>query len=191
MSCLENREVLQKNEQQERLGAGGEVGARDRQAEDRVEVDAVQVGAEPPRARKAVGVRDVGVEDGPDHVDADPDHARAGAAEAAGGGVSDLVEAGGQDNAAEQGEKEGGLVERHADRLGDSVGEQQPAVEREERGHGRRDDEWAEERQEEPGDPPHSPVVHERLLPGEPEQRVRLAHPGGSCRRPWRGCRAA
>ena len=62
------------------------------QHEDGVEVQAAEVGAQPPGPGQPVGIGDVGEERGPDHVDADPDLAGPRAAVPAQGRVPALVE---------------------------------------------------------------------------------------------------
>jgi hypothetical protein len=60
--------------------------------DDRVEVDATEIRPDPRPASKAVDVGEVGVEDRPDEVDANPHHARRRPTVASRGGVADLVE---------------------------------------------------------------------------------------------------
>ena len=60
------------------LGRGGRVDAGQGQDEDQVEVQAAEVGAQPPGPAEPVGVGDVGEERGPHQVDADADPRRAG-----------------------------------------------------------------------------------------------------------------
>ena len=74
---LEQQDVLHERGEQRRLLARGGVHAAAQQREQRVEVDAAEVGPQPPGAVEAVGVGDVAVEGGPDEVDADA-HARRG-----------------------------------------------------------------------------------------------------------------
>jgi hypothetical protein len=132
---LEDREVLEQHEEQQRLEARERVGARGDQREDRVEVHAAEVGPQPAGLREPVGVGHVGVERRPDDVDADAHHARAPAAVAAGRGVADLVERGRQGDAAEQRQQQRRVVDDRAQRLADAVREEQPAVERDEAEH--------------------------------------------------------
>ena len=75
------------------------------QHEDRVEVQAAEVGAQPPGAAEPVGVGDVGEERRPDQVDADADHAGPRAAVPAAGRVPALVEHGGDHGQAEHDEQ--------------------------------------------------------------------------------------
>ncbi|MCF0091087.1 hypothetical protein B0E37_06206 [Streptomyces sp. MH192] len=71
---------------------GGEVRGRHGEHEHHVEVDAAEVGAEPAGAADPVDVGDVRVHRGPDQEQPAADAAGPGAAVAAGGGVSELVE---------------------------------------------------------------------------------------------------
>ena len=64
--------------------------------DDGVEVQAAEVGADPPGPAEPVAVGDVGVERRPDEVEPGPHGAGLGAAVAGGGGVTELVEAAGQ-----------------------------------------------------------------------------------------------
>ena len=70
--------------------------ANDREDDERVEVEAAEVGAHPAAPAEAVAVGDVGVERRPEEVEAEAHRAGGGAAVAGGGGVAELVEAGGQ-----------------------------------------------------------------------------------------------
>ena len=85
------------HDEQQRVVPGGPPDAGDADRDDRVEVEAAEVGAHPAAAAEPVGVGDVGVERRPDQVDAGTHHAGRGAAAAGAGGVAELVEAGRQD----------------------------------------------------------------------------------------------
>jgi hypothetical protein len=113
---LQDREVLHEDHERQRLEARDEVRPGDEQREDRVEVDAAEVGAQAAAAAEAVGVRDVGVEGRPDDVDADAHDARLRAAVPAPRCVADLVERRRDDDAAEQPEQQRPLVDRGAQR---------------------------------------------------------------------------
>src|SRR5205814_1042343 len=69
-------EVLNQDEEQQRLEPGREVGHCSGEDEDHVEVDAAEVGAQPAASAEPVGIRDIGVEGGPDDVDPGADAAR-------------------------------------------------------------------------------------------------------------------
>ena len=75
---LQHFQVGEGDDQEQDLIGGGHVEAGQGQHEDRVEVQAAEVGAQPPGAGEPVGVGDVGEERRPDQVDADADRRRAG-----------------------------------------------------------------------------------------------------------------
>ena len=74
---LQHLQMRDGDDQQQELAGGGHVDAGQGQHEDRVEVQAAEVGAQPAGADEPVGVGDVGEERRPDQVDADADPRRA------------------------------------------------------------------------------------------------------------------
>ena len=74
---LDDLEHLQGDQQQQRVDAPRQPDAERDDRDDRVEVDAAEVGAQPRAPRQPVGVRDVRVEGRPDDVDAGAHAARA------------------------------------------------------------------------------------------------------------------
>ena len=106
-------------------------------ANEHVEVDAAEVGAQPAGLAEPVGVGDVAVEDGPDEVDAGAEHAGPRAAVAAGARVADLVERGGGDDGAEDDQQQRRVVERGTQPAAQPVLEEHPDVQRDEPAAGR------------------------------------------------------
>src|SRR5204863_130899 len=102
---LQHLQVREGDDQEQDLGRGGNVDAGQGQHEDRVEVQAAEIGAQTPGPGQPVGVGDVSEERGPDHVDADPDLPGPRAAIAAAGRVPALVEHGGDQGQAEHDEQ--------------------------------------------------------------------------------------
>ena len=97
---------LGRDQQQDGVVAGDPPDAHGDHRDDRVEVEAAEVGAQPAGPPEAVGVGDVGVERRPDEVEPGAHDAGRGAAAAGGGGVAELVEAGREDGDGEDGEQQ-------------------------------------------------------------------------------------
>src|SRR5205807_8429556 len=85
-------EVLDDDQQQQRLEPGAEVDRGSDEAGDGIEIDAAQVGPQPTGPAEPVGVGDVGVEGGPHDVQAGTDGAGAPPTVTTGGGVAPFVE---------------------------------------------------------------------------------------------------
>src|SRR6185437_16672802 len=81
---LDQLNVNDEDRPQQWREARGQVGAGQSEREDRVEVDAAEIGTHAPGLGEPVGVGDVRVEGRPDDVDAHADDSRAGAAVRAG-----------------------------------------------------------------------------------------------------------
>ena len=133
---LDDLQQLQGDQQQQRVGAHGPPHGEREDGDDDVEVDPAEVGAQAGAPREAVGVGDVGVEGGPDHVDAGAHAARPAAAEAARRGVPDLVERRRGDGEAEHEQQQLRIAERLGGRRGDAlVDEHEPEDHGEAREH--------------------------------------------------------
>ena len=104
--------MLADDDDQQWLVGGGEKRARGGERKQDVEVDAAEVGAQAPGLGQAPGVGDVGVEDGPHEVDADPDPPGARAAVPARGRVPALVEGQREDHQRYQDQAKRGALEQ-------------------------------------------------------------------------------
>jgi hypothetical protein len=141
--------VLEEGEDEDRLVARDEVHRCDPEGEERVEVDAAEIRAQPSGAVEAVGVGHVRVEGGPDDVDSGAHHAGLRASVARRRCVPDLVQGRPQHEQAEDHQQEQGVVDELARALRDAVDEEEPDVEGDEPRDGGRDDGGEEERIEE------------------------------------------
>ncbi len=143
---LEHLQELGRDEQQQCIRAGRPPRTGDRDGDERVEVEATQIRAEPTAATESVGVGDVGVERRPHQVDAGTHHPRRRAAVPGSGGVPELVEARREHGEREHGEKQAGTLERVVRRPSQPLPEQHPPAHR---GEGRQQRE-GHHRSEEP-----------------------------------------
>ena len=116
--------------------------------EDRVEVDAPQVGADPAGASQPVGVGDVGEERRPHHVEAHADDTGTHPAVTAGGGVAALVEQRGEQGQAEQHQHRHRVRHHVFGGRGDLAAAEQPRIRRDQAGQHHDHDERAEKRPE-------------------------------------------
>ena len=140
------------DDQQQDLAGGGHVEAGQGQHEDRVEVQAAQVGPQPARAGQPVGVGDVGEERRPDQVDADADHAGPRAAIPASGRVPALVEHGGNRRQAEHDQQVHRVTQHLLESSAQPVDGEEPPVHGQDAGGHGHDHRPAEQRpQQRPG----------------------------------------
>ena len=170
---LDDLEHLDGDQQQQRLDAGRQPDAEREHGDERVEVDAAHVRAQPRAPRQPVGVGDVGVEGGPDEVDAGAHAARLAAAVAAGRGVADLVERGRGDRQAEDEQQQLGVGEGLGGGGRDALVDEHEPADREEAGERRDQHPRPEQQLERPRDRARDLRVGEEDLPAQREQRVR------------------
>ena len=149
---MDDLDLEQEGDQQQRSESGGEVGGSDGQDEQAVEVDAAEVGAQPAGPREPVGVGDVGVEGWPGDVDAGAHLSGVSPTGAQAAGVPRLVERGTGQHQAEHHQEQVRLVHRRAGALPDAVDEEEPDVEGHECGEHDDDDPGREQRCEQSGD---------------------------------------
>ncbi|MCY1225832.1 hypothetical protein D9M72_380400 [compost metagenome] len=158
--------------QQQRVETGGPPDTHDGHGHDRVEIQSAKVRADPAAAAQPVGVGDVGEESGPDQVEAGAHRSRRRTATACGGGMAELVEAGGQNG--------DGQDQQHQDRVGEgvvrggaeSLDHQHPPAGSEERCAHRHDDERIKQHRERGGQFPRAVRIGHGVAEAHPQQRV-------------------
>jgi hypothetical protein len=145
---------LRGDDQQERIPATPEPAAEGGDRNDRVEVQAAEIGPEPGAPIEPVGVGDVGVERRPGEIDPHAHRAGGAAATAQRRRVTELVEAGGQHGHHEDREQQARACERVVRRRGQSLVPEHPVHDREETDRHRHDKQRVEEHREGRSDPP-------------------------------------
>src|SRR5579863_5085105 len=155
---LDDLQVDQHHRAGQRRVPRGQVGRGQREHEDRVEVDAAQVGADPAAPAQPVGVGDVGEERGPDQVQAHADHAGTRAAVPAGGGVAALVEQHGGHGQAEDQEQQQRVEQDVPGRGADPAAAEQPGVRGDQGGQHQGHHDRAEQRAEQAGQELDAPL---------------------------------
>ncbi len=144
------------DEDEQRGEVGGLIDASGDEDGDDVEVQAPEIGAQPAPAVQAVGVGDVGVEDGEHQIDADAHDARPGAAVPGRRCVADLVEGAHRDADGDHREQKVGLQDGllYAAQDAGALGGDEPDVEGDEGGEGGDDERCPEQGLKRPGDAP-------------------------------------
>ena len=170
---LEDLELNQHRDDEQRLEVRGEEHQARHQREQRIEVHATHVGPQASPLAQAVRVGHVGVEGGPHDVEPDPHHAGASAAVPACRRMADLVERGRCRDGAEKDEEQERAVDDGPEALGHPVRTEEPHVEHDQPRDRRHHHERDEQRQEGSRDPvDHASRDHGRAEL-QREQRIR------------------
>ena len=177
-------EDLGDHHQQQGVKAGGPPEAHDGHGHDGVEVQPAQVGADPAAAAQPVGIGDVGEERRPDQVEAGAHGSRRCAAAACGGGMAELVEAGGQHGHGQDQQHQGRVGERIVGGGAESLDHQHPPARGQERcAHGHHD-QRVEQHRERGREPAGALRIGHGVAEAHAQQRVGLPAPPAANRRP-------
>ena len=148
-----------------------------------VEVDAAEVGADPPRAPEPVRLGDVGEEGGVDDVDRDADLARGRAAVTTRGRVSELVDHRGAQQDPDDREQHRWVDEDGVDGAAQARLPEQPDVRGDETDQAEHDDRPVEQRREQAREEPRHHGGDEGAAEPQRQQRVRARQDADG----WRG----
>ena len=169
---MQHLQDLGRDQQQDRVVTGQpphDCGADD---DERVEVEAPEVGAQPTAAAQPVGVGDVRVERGPDQVQPHAHGARRRATAARGRSMAELVEAGGEDGDGQHHEQQARSGERVMGGAGQAALDEHPPGDPGEHRERDRHQDRMEERGERGREPSGALRVGDDGLEAQRQQRV-------------------
>ena len=169
---LRHLQDLDGDQQQERFPPRGPPPHEGEHRDDRVEVQAAEVGAEAAAPVEPVAVGDVGEERRPHQVETGAHHAGIGAAVASRRCVPELMEATGEHRDDEHEHQEVRALERVVRRGAEPALEEDPAHDRDEAEHHHRDDQRPEQHPERVGQPTGRAGVGDGEPRLEAQQRV-------------------